>query len=319
MADQVELRGILVSTTPQVSVIIIFYNAASYLAEAIESVLAQTYSSWELLLVDDGSSDGSTAIARQYTADFPHKMRYFEHAHHENHGMSASRNVGISHARGVYVAFLDADDVWLPQKLAAQVPILEAHHNAVMVYGATRYWYSWTGNAEDMNRDYLYHPRIRPNTLVQPPDLLRSYLTNQAAVPCMCSLLVRRSILQQIGGFEEVFRGLYEDQVFYAKICLAGAVFVTDECWENYRQHPQSSCAVAARTGTLVAAQAAYLKWLTIYLVQQNIQDAALWQALRKAIWHSRHPFVTRLLRYVRHRVRWLQTFMTRPGTSTLT
>ena len=83
---------------------IIFWEAERFLEEAIESVVAQTYASWELLLVDDGSRDGSTAIARRYVRRFPDRMRYLEHPGHANLGMSASRNLGIRHSRGSYVA-----------------------------------------------------------------------------------------------------------------------------------------------------------------------------------------------------------------------
>src|SRR4030095_6915955 len=108
-----------------VSVILIFLDAEPFIQEAIESVFAQTYDHWELLLVDDGSSDGSTAIARHYVEQCPENVRYFEHQGHQNRGMNASRNLGLRHARGKYIALLDADDVWLPVKLEQQVAILE--------------------------------------------------------------------------------------------------------------------------------------------------------------------------------------------------
>ncbi|HVX29430.1 MAG TPA: glycosyltransferase family 2 protein, partial [Nitrolancea sp.] len=113
-------------TSQTVSVIIIFWNAEPFLAEAVASVVAQSHPDWELLLVDDGSTDGSTEIAKQLIASDPERMRYLEHPGHANRGMSASRNLGIAHARGAYLAFLDADDVWFPQALAEQVEILRA-------------------------------------------------------------------------------------------------------------------------------------------------------------------------------------------------
>jgi glycosyltransferase involved in cell wall biosynthesis len=102
---------------PVVSIVVIFLNAEQFIREAIESAFAQTYKCWELLLVDDGSADGSKAIAHQYAALYPERVLYLEHHDHQNRGMSASRNLGVSHARGKYIAFLDADDVWLPHKL----------------------------------------------------------------------------------------------------------------------------------------------------------------------------------------------------------
>src|ERR1017187_6705495 len=108
---------------PQVSVVIPFLNAQRFLEEAIESVFSQTFRSWELLLVDDGSRDSGTSIARRYSGQHPDQVRYFEHHEHRNRGLPASRNLGIRHAKGHYIAPLDSDDVWLPDKLKQQVAI----------------------------------------------------------------------------------------------------------------------------------------------------------------------------------------------------
>ena len=106
-----------------VSVMIIFLNEERFLEEAIASVLAQSYSDWELLLVYYGSSDRSSHIAADWAARMPDRIRYLQHDSHANLGMSASRNLGLREATGHYIAFLDADDVWLPAKLrSARLP-----------------------------------------------------------------------------------------------------------------------------------------------------------------------------------------------------
>jgi glycosyltransferase involved in cell wall biosynthesis len=140
---------------PLASIIIIFLNEDKFIREALESVFSQTYDTWELLLVDDGSTDASPDIARWYVERRAGKVRYLAHEGHQNRGMSASRNLGISHAGGEYIAFLDADDVWFPEKLEQQVTILESHSEAAMVYGPGQMWYSWTGNSEDIQRDFV--------------------------------------------------------------------------------------------------------------------------------------------------------------------
>ena len=147
--------NLCLSDKPLVSVTIIFLNAERFIEEAIRSVLRQTYANWELLLVDDGSTDGSTEIARSYTEHESGKVRYLEHDRHENRGMSASRNLGIRYSQGKHIAFLDSDDVWLPHKLEQQVAILHAHPEAGMVYGGSQYWHSWTGSAENTESDYV--------------------------------------------------------------------------------------------------------------------------------------------------------------------
>src|SRR5262249_44847302 len=145
--DALDSRG---GRRPLVSVVTIFLDADErFFEEAIASVFAQTYTNWELLLVDDGSTNGSSEIARRYAREHADRIRYLEHPGHQNRGMSATRNLGVRHARGEYVGLLDADDIWLPEKLERQVAILEAHPEAGMVYGPTLVWYGWTGEPED--------------------------------------------------------------------------------------------------------------------------------------------------------------------------
>jgi glycosyltransferase involved in cell wall biosynthesis len=219
----------------------------------------------------------------------PQQIYYLEHPDHQNRGMSASRNLGIKHARGEYIAFLDADDIWLPNKLVKQEAILASQPEAAMVYGRTKYWYSWTGNPDDNVRDYIQPHGIDVDRLYQPPILLTYFLRGKAAVPCTCSLLVRRKVLEHIGGFEESFAGMYEDQAFYAKICLKEPIFVSDECLDYYRQHPNSACSMATNTGQSHLARVSFLNWLTTYFSAQRINDHRLWEALHRELWFYSH------------------------------
>ena len=156
---------------PLVSVVLPFANAKEFLAEAIESVLAQSVRSWELLLIDDGAGDGSTKIAKDYAERLPAKIRYLDHADHANRGVSASRNLGIARARGVFVAFLDADDVWVPEKLARQTSRLSRHPEAALVYGLSQWWYSWSGEPADRERDFVHRLEVPADTPIPPPEL----------------------------------------------------------------------------------------------------------------------------------------------------
>ena len=273
------------AATPVVSAIIIFYNGKRFLGEAIDSVFAQTYSSWELLLVDDGSTDGASEIARDYAARHPERIRYFEHAGHRNRGMSASRNVGLQNSRGALVTLLDSDDVWLPEKLARQVATLDAHPDAQMTFGPTRLWYGWTGDASDAARETLRAIHDAPDGLYRPPEMLRRYLRGQARTPATCSILVRREALALTGGFEERFTGLYEDQAFFVKTYLRLACYVTSEVLDLYRQHPASHLAEAKRTGHYshhrsTAALADLYLWCARYFVRERVTDLTLWREL---------------------------------------
>jgi len=277
-----------------VSVVIIFLNAERFLQEAIESVFAQTYSAWELLLVDDGSTDGGTAIAQQYARYHPNQVRYLEHSGHANRGMSASRNLGIRNARGSYVAFLDADDVWLPNILEEQVAILETYPEAAMVYGPIEYWYSWTGMPEDRERDYVEKLGVPPDTIIQPPRLFPLFLRDKATVPS--GILVRRGVIERVGGFEDTFRGEYEDQVFCAKICLDAPVLASAQCWYRYRQHPGSCVLTGQTTGETHSARLVFLNWLTKYLSERKVKDREVWRALSFEFWRFSHPLAFSLL-----------------------
>jgi len=282
-----------VTDRPLVSVIIIFLNAGSFLGEAIESVLAQTWDAWELLLIDDGSDDGSTKLAKAYSERWPDKVFYLEHDGHQNRGKTSSRNLGLSKSRGQYVAFLDADDVWLPGKLEQQVAILEAHHEVGMAYGPAHYWFSWTGDPADEQRDFVSELGVQPDTIVRPPTLLSLFLRREGVSPCPSSILVRRAVIERTGPFPEVFRGtydIYEDQAFYAKIALRVPVFVANACWHRYRQHPEASTARVAKAGGYRDARLFYLSWLARYLSEQGVTDAAIWKAVRRERLRLRVP-----------------------------
>lgn len=280
----------------RVSIVTPFLNPGQFFEESIESVLKQTYDNWELLLVDDGSVDGSTEIAQRYAARHPQKIRYVAHAGRKNNGASASRNLGIRHARGEYLAFLDADDVYLPRKLEEQVPLLDGSPRAAMMYAATQYWYSWSGRAEDAGRDWIWRKYGVPaNTLIEPPRMLITFLQDGGTVPCMGSVLARRDAVERVGGWEESFRYVCTDQVFHAKMCLHFPVVIADACWDRYRQHSDSACHSVERAGRTGVTFIEYLEWLERYLTSQRVDDPALWAALRQALRRYRHPLLDRL------------------------
>lgn len=288
---------------PLVSCIIIFFNAGEkFFIEAIESIFAQSYDNWELLLADDGSSDESTAIALRYAQQYPDKVYYVEHEGHQNRGMSATRNLGIRHAKGEYIAFLDADDVWLPHKLEQQVSILESHPEAAMLYGRTQFWFSWSknnpvswsSNLQEKQVDLMTMTSIKFDTLVQPPTQLLLFLQNRNIYPCTCSILIRSKVFKDIGGFEEDFRNAHEDMVFHSKVFLKAPVYVSSHCWDKYRIHPDSYWRAADREGkgeeTRRIGRLKYLNWLEKYLFEKEIDDPVIWKELRKALWANNHP-----------------------------
>jgi glycosyltransferase involved in cell wall biosynthesis len=283
-----------IQTKPLVSSIIIFLNGEVFITEAIDSIFAQTYDNWELLLVDDGSTDRSTAIALDYAQKYPERVRYLEHENHQNLGTSVSRNLGIEFARGDYIAFLDADDVWLPLKLAQQVAIFAAHPEVAMVYGASQHWYSWTGNPEDRKQDHFLDLGVSPNTVVMPPELLPLLWKNDNfQYPLPSNAIVRRSVYDTIGQFDESFRVFAEDLVFYTKLELKYPVFVSSEYWIRYRKH-QDSVTAQLTTGKEwhQKVEQPFFNWTENYLIEQGLKNTDIWRTFYKILWPYRHPIL---------------------------
>lgn len=299
---------------PLVTAVIIFLNGEKYIEESIESIRAQTYDNWELVLVDDGSTDGATAIAKGYAARYPDRIRYVEHDNHENRGMSASRNAGVSAGRGELVSFLDADDIWFPERLEHFVEVARQFPEAGMIYGPTIYWYSWA-EARGMEppvpnqQDFEGHLDLPTDTLLPPMAPLRRYLTTGGAcLPGICSLMIRRNAYEDIGGFEPSFRGLYEDQVFLSKITMHYPTVVIEEALDYYRQHTESCCYRAIQDGDyhpedIHPARGTYLAWLEKYCADSGVSDPIVSRAINRQLVFYRYPTLRRLsngLRWVK-------------------
>ncbi len=292
-------------TTPHVTAIMIFLNGEKFIAEAIDSIIAQTFTDWELVLVDDGSTDGSTAIAKSYAERYPGKIHYTEHPGHENRGMSASRNRGIAMARGEYIAFLDCDDVWLPRRLEVHVDILDAHPEVAMVMGATMWWRSWSHPKGSLLADWMDDPRdqkLPTNQLLPPPTVAASFLESRGQTLCgICSQTARRQAILDVGGFNEAFRTLYEDQVFLFRMCLRHPVWAIADVLDKYRQHPDSACNSAGRVAGDARMRPIFLAWLQGHLIDSGVKDERVWSGLR-----------AELQRYDQPRIWWLTRLPTR-------
>ena len=289
---------------PRVSCVMIFLDGAAYIDEAIASVCGQIgLDDWELILVDDGSTDGSTEIAQQWCARDPGRIHYIDHPEHANAGMSASRNLGVSIARGTFIGFLDCDDVWLPLHLARRLDVAAVHPSADVIIGGTWRWYSWTGEAADRRRDHRMDlPAEEPFSVVAPPDLFAGIYATPGRwnVPAMCSLLIRRTALMSIGGSSKEFRGLHEDQVLYAKITLGLRVVIDPRPLSLYRQHPKSTCAVSESSGiwhpnvpSLIEGR--FLSWMQHYVQDIGTTDRRVLSVVERNLahhtqWSQRSP-----------------------------
>lgn len=186
------------------SVVIPCYNAEKFLAQAIRSVLAQTHQDFEIIVVDDGSTDSSAEIIKS-TAD--PRIRYLWQS---NGGPSKARNTGVRAATGQYLAFLDADDLMLPQRLASQLAILEAQPS-VSVVGSAYLWIDENGH----ELAWPYHSWQRA------PDLnsLVTWLFDCPFVPS--AVMLRREAWCDVQGFDEDLLG-GEDWNFWTRLVITG-------------------------------------------------------------------------------------------------
>ena len=280
---------------PFISVIVPFHNAFPYIGEAIESVLLQTYPHWELLLIDDGSSDGSTEVALQYVQKFPGKIKYFQHPGGLNKGTAATRNVGCTRATGDYLALLDADDYWLPGKLAFQVSVVEKFPQASMICGASLYWNSW----EDENKKDIVVPVGGPqDTIIAPPmAALVLYPLGGGAAPCPCSIMVKKEVVLKY-HFEEKFNGkyaFYEDQAFLIKIYLHEQIYISSRAVDRYRQHKGSVMSQSERQNNYDEVRYFFLQWLENYLRQNTIFVPVVQKRLREAFFPYKFPLLYKM------------------------
>jgi glycosyltransferase involved in cell wall biosynthesis len=215
---------------PRVSVITPAYNAARFLPGTIESVRAQTVQDWELIVVDDGSTDETVGIAQRYVQDDP-RIRLLRQ---ENAGPSAARNHGMRGARGAFFAFLDSDDQWLPHFLEHQLDVF-AHYPDTSLVTANAYYF---GGPQDGQ------PR-RPAAEGHPVLTLENIIQNDSAVFIMT--VFRREVFDRIGGLDEA-QWTSEDYDFWIRAALAGFVFrVSTRPLALYRRHEGSLSADSAR------------------------------------------------------------------------
>lgn len=191
--------------------------------EAVESVLAQTYTDYELVVVDDGSSDDTAERLRPYLD----RLRYVRQ---ENRGRGAARNRALEEARGEYVGFLDSDDLWLPDRLERQVPVLDDNPDLALVHGQVEIV---DGTGLPLVDETTRH-RALWSAANRAPATYESY-----AEECRCltsTILVRRRVLETLGGFDEEVG--QEDLDLYLRIAQShGIGFVDGPPFARYRSH----------------------------------------------------------------------------------
>jgi glycosyltransferase involved in cell wall biosynthesis len=211
---------------PLVSIIIPVYNSAAYVADALRSALAQDYENKEVIVVDDGSTDSTAEILKSFQDQIVVLGQ-------KNAGPGAARNRGIRHAKGVYIAFLDADDYWAPGKLRLQVEYLEQHPDIGAVYSRWARWYP--------RYDGKFCCPSFPSLNQAPPLAAEDsgwIYTNLLFDSCLLTstVVLRRSITERVGAFnEELLRG--QDYDYWLRLSRITQIHKLDCDLALYRIH----------------------------------------------------------------------------------
>lgn len=214
---------------PRVSVVTPCYNAARFVAATVQSIRDQTMTDWEMLVVDDGSNDGSAAIVRAIGDSRVHVL------HQANAGPSAARNAGVAAARGAFIAFLDADDLALPHRLAAQAALLDADPDLAVVASGYQ-WIDEHGAVLPAAHSWQYPFEL---------NALRDWLFDCPLVPS--ATMIRRDAWEAVGGFETALRG-GEDWHFWIRLVFDGwRMAWLKEVVTHYRRLPTGLASDGAR------------------------------------------------------------------------
>jgi glycosyltransferase involved in cell wall biosynthesis len=214
--------------SPAVSIILPTYNRASFLPQAFASIDAQTFREWEIVVVDDGSTDGTREIVESLPPQLQARLRY---VYRQNGGAYAARNTGLDVARGESIAFFDSDDEWLPHHLQDCVAALERHADIHWVYGASRLVDDATG-AELAPNSFYVEGRARPFRrlrtsdrgelhVIQDPDLISRVLEGAGLFAGLQNSVIRRTVFANL-RFRAEARNEAEDQVFLIRAIAAG-------------------------------------------------------------------------------------------------
>lgn len=222
--------------SPTVSVIIPAYESALYIGEALESVFAQSYREFEVVVVNDGSPD--TEELERVLAPFAKRIVY---RRQPNGGPSSARNTAIREARGEYVAFLDSDDCWHPDFLASQIDFLRPHPELDLVYADATFF----GEGEKAGETFMgRHPSAGPVTL---ESLLRG-----SCVVLTSSVVARRAALLDAGLFDESLRFHEDFELWLRLLHQGGRIGYQERVLGRRRAHPQS---LTARRGDFLRGQ----------------------------------------------------------------
>ncbi|MCP9861487.1 glycosyltransferase [Cyanobium sp. Cruz-8H5] len=261
------------SLVPTISVLLPVYNAERYLREAIESVLAQTFTDFELIAVDDGSTDGSLAILREFERR-DGRVRVISRP---NTGIVGALNDGLAVCRGEFVARMDGDDVCLPERFERQVAYLRKHPEVVNVGTAVRFI------------DPVGRPLLEPAVLTEHESIDAALLSGATHAMVHPSLMYRSEVAKRLGGYD-VTLTIAEDIDFYLRCGEVGLLANVAEVLLHYRLHSGSVSVAKAEESRVmqdrVLQTASRRRGLETVFVPRGVRvDASVAENHRRWVW----------------------------------
>ena len=219
--------------SPLVSIISPTYNHEKFIADSIESVLAQTYTNWEMIIIDDGSTDKTFDIALEYAAN-ESRIRPFTQKNIGIFRLGESYNFALSHCNGSYVAILECDDIWLPEKLSLQVEVLENNPQCVLSWGKAFL------SSVDLSYNYMLAPKNSDDQDLffnNPPGIFLKNFIYHTLIPAL-TIVIRKEALLSIGGFVQGFNLPLVDIPTTLELLMKGEFAFVDKPLGSWRIYP---------------------------------------------------------------------------------
>jgi len=238
----------------KISIITASYNYAQYIVETIDSVISQTYQDWELIVVDDGSSDGSVDIIKSYCGK-DSRIKFFQHQNGENRGLKETILLGLENSTGDWVAFLESDDFFLPENLAKKVEVIKNNPSVKLVFNKVEFL--WDEQREKSNNKRIEKRQNNLSNKKFPRNMFYDfYLRNQ--ILTFSSVIVEKNFIKQ-ANFNTPIDALL-DWWLWVHLAQKSEFYYLDECLTIWRLHAESYIEKAKQKQSGRVSKEAYMK-----------------------------------------------------------
>lgn len=277
---------------PLVSIIMPVYNAENFLVEAIESILFQTYKNFEFIIVDDASTDNSSAIIKRYKKMYPSKIKIIRLKENRNNGGDRCANIGYQIAQGDYIARMDADDIAHPDRLTKQIKYMESHKEVILL-GTQAYVIDKTGNItgekleptkhEEILKSYfIYHPIIHPTAMIRKSMLPKRKALYQIKYNANNDLLTFFELLSY-GKFANLSEKLLfyrihgkNDSLTKPKERFLNTLKIRLYAWKNFNHKPSIKAILITMLQSLAVFFFPSSLVMTLYIFWKGINKSAI-------------------------------------------